>query len=82
MSGALTLAQVAQRTAVLEIACRRCERHGRYDVARLVARHGAGIDMPDLRRVLSANCPRWKTHSIYDLCGVHFPQLPDLFLRS
>ncbi len=80
-SGALTLGQVAGRTAALEVACRRCGRHGRYDVVRLVERHGAGMPMPELRGVLAGDCPRCATRNVYDLCDVHFPQLPGLFLR-
>ena len=79
MSGALRLGQAAALTDVLEIACRRCGRHGRYGTAGLVARHGAGIGVPNLRRILAADCSRWGAADIYDLCGVHFPQLPELF---
>lgn len=80
MAGFITLGQVAERTAALEVACRRCERRGRYSVARLVARHGAGMPMPKLRGVLAGDCPRRASRNIYDLCGAHFPQLPGLFL--
>ncbi len=56
VEGALTLGQVAERTATLEVACRRCGRHGRYNVVRLVERHGAGMPMPELLRVLAGDC--------------------------
>jgi len=82
VSGALRLGQVAARTDVLEVACRRCERRGRYSVAGLVARHGAGMDLLDLRRVLAGACPRWGATNIYELCGVHFPRLAELFGRG
>ncbi len=82
VSGALTLGQVAGRTAALEVACRRCDRRGRYGVAGLVARHGAGMPMPALRRVLAGDCPRREARNVYDLCDVHFPELPKLFLRG
>ena len=58
MEGALTLGQVAERTATLEMAGRRCGRHGRYNVVRLVERHGAGMPMPELRGVLAGDCHR------------------------
>lgn len=80
VAGFITLGQVAGRTAALEVACRRCERRGRYGTARLVERHGAGTPMPEMRRVLAADCPRWASRSISELCGVHFPELPGLFL--
>ncbi len=72
---------MAERTAALEVACRRCGRQGRYDVARLVERHGAGMPMPELRGVLAGDCPRRAARNVYDLCDVHFRQLPELFLR-
>ena len=74
MEGALTLGQVAERTAALEVA-------RRYDAARLVARHGAGMPLPELRGVLAGDCPRRAAWNVYDLCDVHFPQLLGLFLR-
>ena len=33
----------------LEIACRRCDRHGRMRVDRLIAEHGAEIGLPTSR---------------------------------
>ena len=55
MEGALTLGQVAEWTATLEVAGRRCRRHGRYNVVRLVERHGAEFLNP-----LSTNYPPFK----------------------
>lgn len=81
MAGAITLGQVAERAGTLEVACLRCDRRGRYGTARLVEKHGADAGLPDLRRVLAADCPRWAASNIYDLCGVHFPELPELFRR-
>ena len=73
-AGALTRGQVAERTALLEVACGRCGRRGRHGKAGLVARHGAGMPMPALRRVLAGDCPHREVRNIYELCGVHFPQ--------
>lgn len=77
--GVILLGQVAERTAHLDVSCRRCERTGRLSVARLVRDHGAGFPMPELRRVVASDCPRWDVASLSDLCGVQFPQLPALF---
>jgi hypothetical protein len=79
-TGAITLADVAARTDVLDIRCTRCERAGRYQVAALVKRYGPRIGIPDLLRRLSADCPCRKSVSAYDLCGVHCPGLAGLFL--
>lgn len=80
-TGAVALGQVAERTAMLEVACSRCGRRGRYGTARLVERHGAGMPMPELRRVLAGDCPRWASRNIYEMCDVHFPELPGLLSR-
>jgi hypothetical protein len=46
----------------------------------VVTRHCHGI--PSLLALLSANCPERQAGvaSIYDLCGIHCPGLPALFL--
>jgi hypothetical protein len=67
------------KLTMLEIACRRCERHGKLRLQRLVAKHGAGMDLPTLGTILAGDCPRVRSVGIYDRCGVHFPQLPRLF---
>ena len=81
MSGSITLGAVAERTAVLNVACTRCERAGRYNLDTLIARHGADFGIPELLRLLAADCPKRKSISAYDLCGVHCPDLPALFLK-
>lgn len=82
MSGAITLGEVADRLAWLEVACRRCPRRGRLATARLVAAHGRPMAMPALRRVVAGDCPAWQAVSVVDLCGVLFPQLPAVFGRD
>jgi hypothetical protein len=81
-SGFLTLGDVAARTGDLAGACTRCDRSGRYRVARLVEQHGAAFPVPELLRQLSANCPKRGSVSTYDLCGAHFPELSKLFLSG
>lgn len=73
--GSLTLAAVAERTNVLAVACTRCDRAGRYRLAGLIERHGPGFAIPALLRALSADCPRRRSVSPYDLCGIHCPGL-------
>jgi hypothetical protein len=57
---------------MLEIACNRC---GRLRPARLLAEHGRGMPMPDLRCTIAADCPRMIAGQMHDVCGVHFPGL-------
>ena len=77
--GALTLAQVAEHTEVLAVACNRCERAWRYPIATLIARHGYDFTVPELLRRLSDDCTKRASISAYDLCGVHYPELLGLF---
>jgi hypothetical protein len=37
--------------------------------------------MPGWGSLLAGDCPRARTVSINDRCGVNFPQLPELFMR-
>ncbi len=39
-SGSISLSEVAEHTAVLAVACSRCERAGQYRLETLIARHG------------------------------------------
>jgi hypothetical protein len=79
LTGAITLAQVAQRTEVLAVACSRCDRVGRYRLDTLIAQHGPRFGIPALLRSLSADCPKRKSVSVYDLCGVNCPDMSALF---
>ena len=54
-SGVIFLGQVAAHLPVLEVACNRCDRRGRLRTDRLLAEHGPGLPMPELRRILAAD---------------------------
>ena len=71
-AGFLTLADISFRTDMLVITCKRCERSGRYMVARLIAHHGQGFAVPELLRLLSADCPKQGAANAYDRCGAQF----------
>lgn len=45
-----------QGAAILEVACHRCDRHGRLSLVRLIAEHGEGTALSDLREVLAGDC--------------------------
>lgn len=72
----VTLGSISSHLTMLDVACRRCERKGRYNIARLIEKHGADMQMPEFRHVIAADCQRINSTNIYDLCGVHYPQLP------
>ena len=41
--------------------------------------HGREMPIPTLLRMLSADCPRRLAERIAEPCGVHLPQLADVF---
>jgi hypothetical protein len=63
--GLLTLSDIREPT--LTIVCERCGRHGRYNVARLIAVHGADAKLTDLLVTLP-NCEKARSFSVYDRC--------------
>ena len=78
-SGAVTLGEIAGRLHMLEVACSRCDRRGRLNVARLIEQHGADAKLPEPRAVLAVDCPhRGATAAVYERCAVHYPQLAAL----
>jgi hypothetical protein len=80
IGGSLTLGDVVAKTDVLAVACSRCDRAGRYPLAALIERRGADFSIPDLLRDLSGGCPKRESVNQYDICGVHCPELPALFV--
>lgn len=79
MQTVITLGDMEAK-GMLQVACRRCERRGRLRIARLIVEHGTGV--LDLGAIIAADCPRMQNRSvsIYERCGVHFPELPQWFL--
>ena len=55
MTGALTLADYPGAT--VRIACRGCDRRGRYRRSSLIALYGEGALLPDVLRQLAHGCP-------------------------
>ena len=73
--GAVTLGDLVGRVDRLEVRCRRCPRHGRLRLARLIAGHGAGTGLPDLAARLATDCPKAKAPDLSERCIAFFPQL-------
>lgn len=80
-SGAILFGDLDGRLDTLRVACRKCDRAGRYGVAGLIARHGPNAKLVDWKAELTADCPRQQAASIniMDLCGAYFPDLTDVF---
>jgi hypothetical protein len=79
--GVVTLGQVADRLPMLEVSCNRCGRRGRLRMDRLLADHGPALPIPELRRIVAADCDRMQAMKIHDVCGVHFPALGSVSRR-
>jgi hypothetical protein len=77
--GAILLGEVAQHLATIHIACNFCPRHGKASVGRLLHEHGPDLPIPDLLRMFSHDCPRRLAARIGEPCGVHLPELADVF---
>ena len=73
--GVVLLGQIAGRLSVLEVDCNRCDRRGRFRLDRLIAQHGADMPLPELRRIIAADCPKMQANKMHDVCGVRFPAL-------
>ena len=72
--GSVTLGDLVDRCAMLEVACSRCERRGRLRVDLLITQHG-DAELPELRLVLAGDCLKAAVVSISDQCDIFFPQL-------
>ena len=70
--GALTFGDLDGKLDVLRVACRECDRRGRYPVAKLIERHGRDAKLVDWNRRL---CKA----GLMDLCGAHFPVQLNLY---
>ena len=63
--GSITLGELQGKLTMLDIACHRCERHGRVSLSRLIEEHGADTGLPDLweasRAIVSMHTQRPST---------------------
>lgn len=78
-NGSILLGDVAQHLASVEIRCNFCPRQGKASIGRLLAEHGPEMPIPTLLRLLSTDCPRRLAARIAEPCGVHLPELSDVF---
>jgi hypothetical protein len=81
MAYSITLGEVAQRTEVLDIRCGRCERHGRLNVARLLAEHGPHAPIAAVMRTQVVDCPKRDDAQIQNRCDPYCLDLVPLFQK-
>lgn len=75
MRKVLTPADPLGRIASLNVACVKCERHGRYRLKTLVREIGLDGNIANWLSSLSADSPRKKAASLSDQCDVRCPDL-------
>jgi hypothetical protein len=75
-SGVTTLGQLAaQFSETVSASCNRCDRRGTLRTPHLLTEHGPNLPVPELRRILAADCPKMTEGKIHDVWGNHFPGL-------
>ena len=60
----------------LAFGCTRCPRFGRYNLNRLIRKHGAGMTLPVLKEILSKDCAKHQAANVYDRCGIYQVETP------
>jgi hypothetical protein len=74
--GATIFSDLIGKFEVLRVTCEKCERDGRYIVARLIRRRGRDAKLIDWLDELTAECPKKQARNMSDPCGAKCPQLP------
>ncbi len=78
MTGSPSLDDVSRRFHMLEVRCGNCPRSGRLRIDKLIDEHGREMSLPDLRKILAANCEHVTAARRKDQCQVFYPQLKEL----
>jgi hypothetical protein len=73
-NGSVLLSEVAERASHIDVACSRCDRKGRYRLAKLVAEFGPDFYMTNLGAELAA-CPRRAAAVNHQRCDIYYPGL-------
>ena len=68
--GIVMLGQIADRLPMLNVACNRCDRRGRLRMDCLIAEYGPNLPLPELRRIIVADCIRMQEAKMHDVCGI------------
>jgi hypothetical protein len=74
--GSLTPANLVGKLDLLPVACTKCDRAGRYPVAKLVERLEPDAKLTNWLTEITADCPRKRKNSFSDQCGALCPDLP------
>jgi hypothetical protein len=71
--GAIIFADLIGKLDVLHVTCEKCERKGRYAVARLIEQRGRDAKVTDFLTDITADCPKRDTVNWNDRCRAQCP---------
>jgi hypothetical protein len=75
--GAIVFGDLIGKLEVLRVTCEKCERDGRYILARLIRQRGRHGKLVDWLDELTADCPKKKSPlNMSDRCVAKCPDLP------
>jgi hypothetical protein len=72
----LTFGDIQGKLTMLRVECTRCDRKGRYSVARLIEKHGRRGNLTRWVSVLKGDCPKREVHALHERCDLICPDLP------
>jgi hypothetical protein len=72
----LTFGDIVGKLHMLRIECTRCERKGRYVVAKLVVQYGRSGNMSKWVSDLRGDCPKRNAAQLHERCDLICPDLP------
>jgi hypothetical protein len=73
--GYVVFGDIEGKLDVLRVECTKCDRKGRYSVAKLIEKHGRRGNLMVWREMLNGDCPR-RDGRINDRCDLVCPDLP------
>jgi hypothetical protein len=74
--GAIIFGDPIGKLDVLNVACEKCGRAGRYQLQRLIDDRGRDAKLIDWLDEITADCPKKIAHNMNDPCGARCPDLP------
>jgi hypothetical protein len=72
----LIFGDIKGKLDVLRVECTRCDRKGRYNVAKLIEKHGRRGNLTRWASDLKGDCPKRDVHALHERCDLICPDLP------
>ena len=72
----LVFGDIEGKLDMLCVECTRCQRKGRYSIAKLITQYGRKANMTKWRELLSSDCSKRNVSRLHDRCDLICPDLP------